>query len=172
MSAPVHVAASPADYAAFAGLVADYVAWCRVRHADDAWLIEQVFGHQSLDRELAALPVTYGPPNGVALLAMREERALGGGAYRRLDNHACEMKRLFVREGVGHGIGRALCDALILSARNAGYRWMRLDTGHRMKEAIALYRSLGFVRCAPYHAYPAALMPHLIFMELPLDASQ
>ena len=33
-----------------------------------------------------------------------------------------------------------------------------------------MYRSIGFRDCAPYHAYPAAVMPSMRFMELSLTA--
>ena len=79
------------------------------------------------------------------------------------------MKRVFVPERFrGAGLGRGLCSALIASAREDGFRSMKLDTGNLMREAIALYGSLGFGECAPYIDYPAQLMPYFVFMELRL----
>ena len=42
---------------------------------------------------------------------------------------------------------------------------MRLDTAHLFHEAIALYETLGFRRCAPYNEYPQELKPYIVFME-------
>ncbi|HEY4066145.1 MAG TPA: GNAT family N-acetyltransferase [Burkholderiaceae bacterium] len=170
---PEHIrpASSPSDFAAFASLVTEYVAWFRTRYHDDADFVDGIFGHQSLDAELQALPRAYAAPNGRALLAVREDgQVAGAGAYRRLPDGACEMKRLFVpaRFG-GHGTGRRLCNTLIASARDDGYALMRLDTGRRLLEAISMYESLGFTRCPPYHEYPAALMREIVFMELSLS---
>ena len=79
------------------------------------------------------------------------------------------MKRLYVCDAFkGRGLGRRLCDALIAGARGDGYRLMRLDTGDRLTEAIGMYESLGFRRCAPHRAYPPELSMHLVFMELTL----
>ena len=79
------------------------------------------------------------------------------------------MKRLFVPDRFrGKGHGRKLCEALIRSAKDEKFKLMRLDTGNLLTEAIALYESFGFRRCAPYNDYPEKLMPYIVFMEKPL----
>lgn len=168
-SGSIQVAATPSDFAAFAGLVAEYVEWCRVRYRDHPWFVERVFGHQSLADELAALPLAYSAPRGTALLFVVDGDVRGGGAIRRLADGSCEMKRLFVPDRhQGQGIGRRLCEALIAAARREGFPLMRLDTAALFAEAIALYEAFGFRRCAPHLDYPPELMQHLVFMELPL----
>jgi GNAT superfamily N-acetyltransferase len=169
LSEQVFSATTAEHYQAFAGLVAQYLAWSRARYLDDVWFVEQVFGHQSLDSELQELPARYGPPNGRALLVSVDGEIAGAGAYRRLSETICEMKRLFVSDRFkGRGLGRKLCEALITSARAEQFTLMRLDTGNRLVEAIAMYKAVGFTPCAPYHEYPEALRPYLIFMELSL----
>ena len=102
-------------------------------------------------------------------LARRDGAVVGCGAYRRRSDEFCEMKRLFVPDRFrGLGLGRKLCDALIASAREEGFKLMRLDTAGPMSEAVALYEAIGFRRCAPYNEYPEHLMPHMVFMELAL----
>ena len=66
------------------------------------------------------------------------------------------MKRLFIRPAYrGKGLGRVLVAAIIDEARQLGYTHMRLDTiPGRMDQAIALYRSIGFVEIAPYYESP------------------
>jgi|SRR6267142_20759 len=169
MAELIYPASAPGDYEAFARLVIEYVRWCRTRYQDDEWFVDRVFGHQSLESELKALSATYGPPSGKTLLASRDGQVCGGGAYRRLEDGACEMKRLFVsNQFQGQGMGRRLCAALIASARNDSYELMRLDTANRLTEAIGMYKSFGFKICKPHRIYPKELMPHLVFMELPL----
>jgi ribosomal protein S18 acetylase RimI-like enzyme len=169
MPIDIQVAHNGADYAAFGALVREYADWCRARFAQEAWMIELAFSHQSLDRELESLPERYGPPAGKTFLARRDGEVVGCGAYRRHTGF-CEMKRLFVPDRFrGFGIGRKLSAAIIASAREERFKAMRLDTAAQMSEAVALYEAIGFKRCAPYIEYPERLMPHMVFMELALD---
>ena len=62
-----------------------------------------------------------------------------------------EIKRMIVSEAArGQGIGRALLDQLALHALAAGIHVLKLTTGLRQVEALALYERFGFTRCAPY----------------------
>ena len=171
MAAIPHIVAAtePADYGAFSELIVEYTNWCRERYEDDAWFIDRALGHQSLDDELKKLPAVFGPPNGKTLLVRSGDNYLGCGAYKRLDQKTCEMKRVFLRPQIrGLGLGRILCTELMREAKEDGYNLMRLDTAGRLVEAITAYKSLGFRECAPYIDYPPDLMPYLVFMEAPL----
>jgi GNAT superfamily N-acetyltransferase len=165
-------ATSVDDYAAFGVLVREYVDWCRARYQHDAWFVDQALSHQSLDQELGQLAVTYGPPNGSTFLARDGETVCGCGAYHRMSDEVCEMKRVFVPERFrGKGYGRALCAEIIRSARAEQFKIMRLDTANLLVEAIGLYESFGFKRRSPYQSYPPKLMPYIVFMEMPLEAA-
>lgn len=124
---------------------------------------------QSFDKELAELPGDYAPPAGRLLLAEYEGQLVGCVALHKLgdDYEFCEMKRLYLRPQFrGKGLGRALADRIIAEARQIGYQRMRLDTvGPVMKDAVAMYRRIGFQEIAPYRANP---MPGTLYMELNL----
>jgi len=168
----IHEASSEHDYSAFSQLIGEYVSWLRSRYVDNNWFITEVLDKQSLSSELENLSTMYGSANGRAFLAVSDNEVRGCGAYRRLADGTCEMKRLFVPVRFqGAGLGRRICSALIASARADGFRLMRLDTGNLMKEAITMYRSFGFEECSPYYEYPGQLLPYFVFMELPLAAA-
>ncbi len=122
---------------------------------------------QSFDQELAGLPGDYAPPDGRLLLAEYEGELAGCVALRKLEAEVCEMKRLYLRHQFrGKGAGRALAEAIIGEARKIGYRCMRLDTVEPiMRDAVALYRRLGFKEIAPYRPNP---IEGAMYMQLQL----
>jgi ribosomal protein S18 acetylase RimI-like enzyme len=144
----------------------EYLAAIRELFTEYANSIEVDLCFQSFDRELTELPGRYAPPGGRLLLAMEGTRAVGCVALRKIDDGICEMKRLYLRPSFRRqGLGRELARAIITAAREIGYERMRLDTLSSMKEAIALYESLGFQRIAPYYDNPNSCA---VFMELVL----
>ncbi len=120
---------------------------------------------QNFDEEIADLPGKYGPPSGRLLLAEHNGRPAGCVALHKLEDGTCEMKRLYLRPDFrGKGLGRVLADRIISEARQIGYRRMRLDTvGPVMKDAVAMYRKIGFREITPYCANP---MEGTLYMEL------
>jgi len=125
---------------------------------------------QNFDKELAELPGDYAPPAGRLLLAEYDGRLAGCVALHRLNVEVCEMKRLYLRTGFrGKGLGRVLAERIIREAQSIGYKSMRLDTVEPvMKDAVAMYRRLGFREIAPYRENP---MPGTLYMELELTAA-
>lgn len=160
---------SPSDVDDVRTLMRAFVSWHRERHTEDLALIDQYFDPTKLDAELAGLPDNYTPPDGQILLARYDGASAGCVAMRRIDDHVCEMKRMFIYPQMrGKNIGRALGEAIIGDARASGYQAMRLDASWRQSEAQALYSKLGFRPIEPYYDCPAALRDWLVFYELAL----
>jgi ribosomal protein S18 acetylase RimI-like enzyme len=123
---------------------------------------------QGFEAELASLPGDYAPPRGRLFLALAENGIAGCVALRPIDDRFCEMKRLFVRPQFrGLGIGRQLALSCIDAARGLDYATLRLDTLPMMREAIAMYRTLGFQEIAPYRPNP---VEGALYMELALGS--
>jgi ribosomal protein S18 acetylase RimI-like enzyme len=112
---------------------------------------------QNFDQELSDFPLPYLPPTGALLIARCDGQLAGSIALRGYDAACCEMKRLYVRGNFrGLGVGGALADAIIGTARSMGYQCMRLDTLPGMDDAQRLYRSLGFKEIPAYYENPIA----------------
>jgi len=111
-------------------------------------------------------------PNIHFVVAERHGKPVGCGALR-LDESYAEIKRMYVLpEARGEGIGRRLLAHLEALAASSGRQLVRLETGVRQPEALALYDEAGFSRIEPFPPYAAD--PWSIFMEktvAPVEAS-
>jgi ribosomal protein S18 acetylase RimI-like enzyme len=165
-------AESEMQYQQVRELLVEHIAW-------DTSKVSQLGldGQEALDFYYAsgeeALPGVYAPPEGRMLLATHSAMAAGCGAFHRMTQEACEMKRMYVRpEFRRMQIGRQLTEALIVAAKEAGYVIMRLETTTFMDKAIAMYSSFGFKTCPPYYAIPESFRAITVFMQLNLVAAR
>jgi GNAT superfamily N-acetyltransferase len=144
MTAKIRAAASPADVALARELFLEY---------EKSIGISLCF--QNFAEEVASLPGAYAPPDGRLLLARHGGRLAGCVALRKIGDGVAEMKRLYVRLAFrGMGVGRTLAAAVVDEARAIGYRTVRLDTLATMREAQALYLSMGFTDIPAYNVHP------------------
>ncbi len=122
---------------------------------------------QGFSEELKSLPGVYAPPAGELLLAKRGDHVLGAVALKALEPpRVAEIKRLFVRTQARKiGVGKALVAAILETARERGYREIKLDTLPAMGDAIALYKSFGFTAIPPFGSHP---YPGLVTLGLKL----
>jgi GNAT superfamily N-acetyltransferase len=156
-------------------ILREYLMWCRERLATDHGVVFDdpdaavAAHHREFTQEL---PHLLGP-RGRLLVARTSSEIVGVGALKPVDPTVVEIKRMYVRpQARGQGIGRAILERLLADACTIGYHVVRLETATFMREAHALYRSLGF-RDRPIFDHTEAslsgLEPFMLFMELRLD---
>jgi GNAT superfamily N-acetyltransferase len=102
------------------------------------------------DGELGLIAAMFDPPNGAFLVARRGDAAglpLGGVGMRAIHPGVGQIRRLWVDPGSrGQGVARALTAGIEDTARELGLTDLRLGTGDRQPEAVALYESSGWER--------------------------
>ena len=89
------------------------------------------------------------PPAGLLLVASLRSEPIGCGALRFREGAPTEIKRVWVAESArGLGLGRRLLARLEDLASSPV---VRLDTNRALGEAIAMYRSAGYVEIPPFN---------------------
>lgn len=102
-------------------------------------------------------------PDVVFFVARQDGKAIGCGAFRRLDQTHGEIKRMYVpHEARGRGLGRVILDTIEFEAKALGLRRLSLETGIHNHEALNLYRRAGYHDCPPFADYK--LDPLSLFM--------
>jgi GNAT superfamily N-acetyltransferase len=102
-------------------------------------------------------PNELNPPNGVFIVGYEDGVAVCCGGIKRLDDEACEIKRMYVApQARGRGVARTLLGALEERARVMGYRIARLDTGPKQPSAQHLYESSGYTTIENFNKNPVA----------------
>ena len=95
----------------------------------------------------------------VFLVATLKGEPVGCGALKPGGPGITEIKRMWVSPAVrGLGVGRRLLAELEARALADGATTTRLDTNGSLVEAIALYRSSGYVEVAPFNGEPHATL--------------
>jgi DNA-binding MarR family transcriptional regulator/GNAT superfamily N-acetyltransferase len=108
-------------------------------------------------------------PAGVLLLATLRDEPVGCGALKFHDDGPTELKRMWVAASArGLGIGRRILAELESEAVRRGSRVLHLETNGSLTEAIALYRSSGYVEVDAFNEEPYA--HHWFEKRLPTPA--
>ena len=99
------------------------------------------------------------PPSAADLaivLVARDEdgTVIGCGALRGIADGVGELKRMYVVPAArGRGVSKVVLAALEDAARERGWTTLRLETGPRQPEAVALYSGAGYQPIGPFGAY-------------------
>jgi len=94
--------------------------------------------------------------------ASLDGRFVGCGALALMDGYG-ELKSMFTDPSArGQGVAKSILAAIESEAHHNGLDRIALETGWLLKEAVALYRRLGFRECGPFGNYPDS--PASLFM--------
>jgi GNAT superfamily N-acetyltransferase len=119
--------------------------------------MNELYGDIEGQRVPSATPADFAQPAGTFLVGFAEGEPVCAGGIKRLDDEAAEIKRMYVVPAARRrGVARLLLGALEGAARDRGYRLVRLDTGPRQANAVALYASAGYAEIGNYNANPLA----------------
>ncbi len=118
-------------------------------------------------------PVDLAPPRGVFLVACTDDGPVGCGGIREHTGDIAELKRMYVVPAARRlGIARSLLAELERRAVALAYARVRLETGVRQPEAIALYESCGYVAIERYGHYRVSPMSRCFEKVLDVPAAQ
>jgi len=112
----------------------------------------QYFEHSDEFADMDNLQTHYFDNGGLFLAALDENKLIGSGAIRKLDEATAELKRIWLSEEYhGQGIGFQLVTLLFNFAHAQGYRHIRLQTSPQQTRAIAFYKRIGFMEIPCYN---------------------
>ena len=122
-------------------------------HAETDWLLtypdENTF---DVEKESRFLERKAASQNEIELVAVMDGKVVGTAGISTLGTkykvaHRAEFGVSILKEYWGLGIGRAMMEACIECAREAGYVQLELSVVADNARAISMYRKAGFVEC-------------------------
>ncbi len=81
------------------------------------------------------------------LIQNGEKQFVGTFGLYRLNETTGEIRKMYLLpEARGYGIGQWMVHFLLKKAKNLGYQRVELETDRALKEAVSLYRKMGFTQ--------------------------
>lgn len=122
------------------------------------------YGAEDIDEPT---PTDLAPPGGVFLVVRQGDEAIGCGGVRFYADGIGELKRMYVAPSARRtGVARNLLEHLEAHAVTLGYSRLRLETGVRQPEAIAMYESAGYAPIDRYDHYRESPLSRCFEKEL------
>jgi ribosomal protein S18 acetylase RimI-like enzyme len=108
-------------------------------------------------RSISAEADELSQPRGLVLIARLRDQPIGCAALKLHGSDPAEIKRMWIDPTArGLGLGRRLLRELEEHACRRGATLVRLETNRALTEAIALYRSAGYIEVGPFNDEPYA----------------
>jgi GNAT superfamily N-acetyltransferase len=103
----------------------------------------------------------FGPPSGIFLVGSLDGEPVACGGLRVLEPGVVELKRMYVVPAARRrGIARQTLRRLEVEAELLGAHELRLETGSRQPEALAMYQSEGYRETEKYGYYADHELSH------------
>jgi len=105
------------------------------------------------DADIKDVEFSYFARGGKFFVLETEDGSIIGayGLYP-IDEKTCELRKMYLHKAHrGKGLGKFLLEDALSKARQLGFERMILETASVLKEAIALYKSYGFIEYNPQH---------------------
>jgi len=110
-----------------------------------AALLDELRALYGAEDDDAPAPEDLAPPKGLFLVASRDGEVVGCGGIKQFADGVGEVKRMYVVPSARRtGVARVVLEHVEAEGRRRGYHELRLETGVKQPEAIALYQSSGF----------------------------
>ena len=107
----------------------------------------------STDADLKDIEQSYFEQGGTFYVLEEKSGSIVGayGLYP-VESQTCELRKMYLHRSCrGKGLGKFLMESALSEARQLGFKRMTLETASVLKEAIALYKSYGFVEYQADH---------------------
>jgi putative acetyltransferase len=140
--------------------------WPRLRLANNrdcdntASLVDSILREYDLkldpactDADIKDIESSYFGRGGTFIVLEAEDGSIIGayGLYP-VEEQTCELRKMYLQKAHrGKGLGKLLLEDALSKARQLGFERMVLETAAVLKEAIALYKSYGFIQYNPQH---------------------
>ena len=118
---------------------------------------------QLLDAELLAMygnqQADFDPHNKLkedtlVLIVKHNEKTIGCGAFRPMENSTAEIKRMFVHPDYrGKGLSKLILKELENWIKEKQYTYIKLETGSKNLAALSLYPATGYESIEPFGPY-------------------
>lgn len=101
----------------------------------------------------------YHQYNGIEMLnhvvvAYKNKRAIGCGAFKEYKTHSVEIKRMFTKPNFrGIGVAGKILSELENWAKEKGYKNCILETGKRQTQAVSFYKKMNYTIIPNYGQY-------------------
>ena len=116
--------------------------------------ITRLYGPPEQRNAPSATPEELWAPHGTYLVLEEGGVPVAGGGVKRLADGLAEVKRMYVVPAArGRGISRLVLAGLEAEALSRGWTTLRLETGPRQPEAIALYTAAGYTPVGAFGHY-------------------